>query len=147
MDYIETPPYMNKKDLEELVEIRLKEAKTLLDAKSYQGAYYLAGYSLECAIKVCIAKQVQQYDFPNLELAKNSYSHKLIDLLGVAGLKQKLTQKEKEDEDFQINWAVAKDWNEKARYESKVEEKKAIDLYDAITDGKSGILAWLKIFW
>lgn len=138
---------MNKNDLEELVDIRIKEAKALLDAENYQGAYYLAGYSLECAIKACIAKQVQQYDFPNLELAKNSYSHKLLDLLGVAGLKQKLGDKERLDANFQLNWAVAKDWNEKARYECKVEAQKAKDLYYAITDNHSGVLAWLKTFW
>jgi hypothetical protein len=138
---------MNKKDLEELVDIRIKEAKVLLDAESYQGAYYLAGYSLECAIKACIAKQVQQYDFPNLELAKHSYSHKLIDLLGVAGLKQKLSEKEQQDINFQLNWTVAKDWNEKARYESRIEEKKAKDLYEAITHNQSGVLVWLKTFW
>ncbi len=138
---------MNKNDLEELVDIRIREAKALLDAESYQGAYYLAGYSLECAIKACIAKQVQKYDFPNLELAKNSYSHKLMELLGVAGLKQKLNEKERSDADFQLNWAVAKDWSEKARYESRVEERKAKDLYKAITDDQSGILAWLKTYW
>lgn len=138
---------MNKNDLEELADIRVKEAKVLLDAENYQGAYYLAGYSLECAIKACIAKQVRQHDFPNLELAKNSYSHKLMDLLGVAGLKQKLNEKEGQDADFQLNWAVAKDWSEKARYENRVEEKKAKDLYEAITDDQSGILAWLKKYW
>lgn len=138
---------MNKNDLEILADIRIKEAKALLDANSFQGAYYLAGYSLECAIKACIAKQVKEYDFPNYELAKNSYSHKLLDLLGVAGLKQKLNEKERQDSNFQLNWAVAKDWNEKARYESSVEERKARDLYDAITNDQSGILAWLKTYW
>ena len=138
---------MNKNDLEELVQIRIKEAKTLLDAENYPGAYYLAGYSLECAIKACIAKQVQLYDFPNLELAKNSYSHKLAELLGVAGLKLKLSEQEKQDVNFQLNWAVAKDWNEKARYECRIEERKAKDLYDAITDNQSGVLTWLKTFW
>jgi hypothetical protein len=138
---------MNKKDLEKLADVRVNEAKTLLDAKNYQGAYYLAGYSLECAIKACIAKQVQRYDFPNLELAKNSYSHKLVDLLGVAGLKQKLDEKERKDDNFKLNWAVAKDWSEKARYECEVEETRAKDLYVAITHDESGILAWLKTFW
>ena len=136
-----------KNDLEKLVDIRINEAKVLLDQENYQGAYYLAGYSLECAIKACIAKQVQQHDFPNLELAKNSYSHKLADLLGVAGLKQKLNEQEHIDTNFQLNWAVAKDWSEKARYECEVEERKAKDLYDAITDNQSGILLWLKTFW
>lgn len=147
MNQNEANAYMNKTDLEELVNLRINEAKVLLDAESYPGAYYLAGYSLECAIKVCIAKQVREYDFPNLELAKNSYSHKLTDLLGVAGLKQKLAEKEQQDENFHLNWAVAKDWNEKARYESRVEERKAKDLYEAITHNQSGILAWLKTFW
>ena len=77
---------MNKSDLEKLVDIRVTESEVLLEYESFQGAYYLAGYALECAIKACIAKQVQQYDFPNKELAQKSHQHKLTDLLGVAGL-------------------------------------------------------------
>lgn len=138
---------MNKKDLEQLVNIRVQEAKVLLDAGKYQGAYYLAGYSLECAIKACIAKQVQQYDFPNKELAQKSHQHNLADLLGVAGLKQKLNEKEKQDLDFKLNWAVAKDWTVESRYECNIEENKAKDLYQAVTNEISGILAWLKTFW
>ncbi len=138
---------MNKDDLESLADIRVKEAKVLLDAEQYQGAYYLVGYALECAIKACIAKQIRQYDFPNRELANKCYSHNLAELIGVAGLKQKLTEKEREDENFQINWAVAKDWSEQARYENKIEERKAKDLYEAITNEYAGILVWLKTYW
>lgn len=138
---------MNKSDLEALVEIRVSEARVLLEFESYQGAYYLAGYALECAIKACIAKQVQQFDFPNKDLAQKSHQHKLTDLLGVAGLKQKLSEKEKADTDFQLNWAVAKDWTVDSRYERSVESTKANDLYQAVTNEDSGILAWLKTFW
>ena len=138
---------MNKSDLEKLVDIRVSEAKVLLEYENYQGAYYLAGYALECAIKACIAKQVQQYDFPSKELAQKSHQHKLTDLLGVAGLKQKLGEKERADVDFQLNWAVAKDWNVESRYECSIESSKANDLYRAITNENSGILAWLKTFW
>jgi hypothetical protein len=60
--------------------------------------------------KNSIAKQVQQYDFPNKKLAEDSYSHDLEKRLGVAGLKQFLSQKEKVDIDFIFNWTVAKDW-------------------------------------
>ena len=125
----------------------MQEAKALLDTKYFQGAYYLAGYSLECAIKACIAKQVREFDFPNKELAQKSHQHKLNDLLGVAGLKQKLVEKETEDLEFKLNWAVAKDWTVESRYESKIEESKARDLYQAVTNENSGILAWLKTFW
>jgi hypothetical protein len=138
---------MNKIDLEELVQIRINEAKILLEAHCYQGAYYLAGYSLECAIKVCIAKQVNQYDFPNLTLARQSYSHNLIDLLSAAGLKQKLDEIVKQNTNFQLNWAIAKDWNEQSRYERTINQKKANDLYEAITTNQSGVLPWLKTFW
>lgn len=138
---------MNKSDLETLVDIRVSEAKVLLESENYQGSYYLAGYALECAIKVCITKQVQQYDFPNKELAQKSHQHKLTDLLGVAGLKQKLSEKEQADLDFKLNWAVAKDWTVESRYECSIESSKANDLFQAVTDEKSGVLAWLKTFW
>ena len=138
---------MNKSDLEKLVEIRLLEAETLLKSGSFQGAYYLAGYSLECALKACIAKQVNQYDFPNKQLANQSHTHNLTELLGIAGLKQKLSEKEKVDTEFSINWAVAKDWSESSRYECNIEETRANDLFNAVTEINSGILAWLKTYW
>lgn len=138
---------MNKSDLEKLVEIRLLESETLLKSGSFQGAYYLVGYSLECALKACIAKQVNQYDFPNKQFANQSHTHNLTELLGVAGLKQKLSEKEKADTEFSINWAVAKDWSESSRYECNIEETRANDLFNAVTEINSGILAWLKTYW
>lgn len=138
---------MNKSDLEALVDIRISEAEILLEYESYEGAYYLVGYAIECAIKACIAKQVRQYDFPNKELAQKSHQHKLTDLLGVAGLKQKLSEKEQSDFNFQLNWAVVKDWTVESRYERSIESTKANDIYQAVTDENSGILAWLKTFW
>jgi HEPN domain-containing protein len=138
---------MNKTDLETLVDIRVSESQVLLESKNYQGAYYLAGYALECAIKACISKQVRQYDFPNKDLAQKSHQHKLTDLLGVAGLKQELKEKEQADLDFKLNWAVAKDWTVESRYECSIESSKAYDLFQAVTDENSGVLAWLKTFW
>jgi len=139
--------FMNKFDLEKLVDIRITESKVLLDSDNFHGAYYLAGYALECALKACIAKQVQAFDFPNKQLANASHTHKLSDLLGTAGLKQKLTSKEKEDQEFSLNWAVAKDWTEASRYDCTIEQTRALDLFNAVTDNESGILAWLKTYW
>lgn len=138
---------MNKVDLEKLVAIRLAEAETLLKTGNFPGAYYLVGYSLECALKACITKQVKQYDFPNKQLANQSHTHNLTELLGVAGLKQRLAEKEKQDPDFSLNWAVAKDWSESSRYECNIEETRANDLFKAVTEENSGILAWLKTYW
>ncbi len=138
---------MNKVDLEKLVEIRLKEANALLESRNFHGAYYLAGYSLECAIKVCIAKQVKENDFPNKQLATKSHTHNLSDLIGVAELKIKLQKNEREDDTFTINWATAKDWSESSRYDCNINERKAKDFIEAITNNESGVLIWLKKYW
>jgi hypothetical protein len=138
---------MNKSDLETLANIRISDAATLLAANQFDGAYYLAGYALECAFKACIAKKVNQFDFPNKKLAEDSYSHDLTKLVGVAGLKQELLQKEREDQEFALNWAVAKDWSEQARYDFNIGQTKANDLYRAITNDNNGVLLWLKTFW
>src|SRR5439155_18484686 len=55
---------MNRADFHKLTEIRMREAKVLLARKCYEGAYYLAGYAVECALKACIAKRTQAHDFP-----------------------------------------------------------------------------------
>ncbi|MGB7136749.1 MAG: HEPN domain-containing protein [Acidobacteriaceae bacterium] len=56
---------MNRKDLQSLANTRLREARVLFRAKEFSGAYYLAGYAVECALKACIAKQYRQHDFPD----------------------------------------------------------------------------------
>jgi HEPN domain-containing protein len=56
---------MNRGDFQELSIIRLQDAKILLDNKCYDGAYYLSGYVVECALKACIAKKTREHDFPN----------------------------------------------------------------------------------
>jgi hypothetical protein len=58
---------MNRADLQALADLRVKEATILLDANCFEGAYYLLGYAIECALKACIAKQIKQHDFPDLQ--------------------------------------------------------------------------------
>jgi hypothetical protein len=135
---------MNKTELENIAAIRIKEAEILLTAECYQGAYYLAGYALECTLKACIAKQVKEFDFPNKQLATDCYTHNLTKLLITAGLKQELAVQERQDQEFKLNWAVVNKWSEESRYEYSIEKQKAHDFFNAITDNKSGILPWLK---
>jgi HEPN domain-containing protein len=47
---------VNRNGLQDLSKVRLKEATALLNLRMYDGAYYLAGYAVECALKACIAK-------------------------------------------------------------------------------------------
>lgn len=48
---------MNRGELQELALIRLQDAKVLLDNHCFDGAFYLSGYTIECALKACIAKK------------------------------------------------------------------------------------------
>lgn len=135
---------MNKIELENLADIRIKEAEILLRSDCFHGAYYLSGYSLECALKACIAKQVREYDFPDKKLVNDSYSHNLKSLVSTAGLNQELFIQENQDKEFKLNWAVAVQWSEGSRYKLNITKQEAYDLFTAITDNKSGVMLWLK---
>jgi AbiV family abortive infection protein len=138
---------VNRTDLQTLTETRLREAKVLLDAGEYSGAYYLCGYVVECAIKACIAKRTTEHDFPDKKRVEQSYSHDISNkLLAAAGLQQELESHIDEDADFAANWAVVKDWTEESRYEIH-DQRKAGDFYTAVADATHGVLAWLKTVW
>jgi HEPN domain-containing protein len=139
---------MNRTDLQNLTDLRIREAKILLDGGSYPGAFYLAGYAIECALKACIAKETKQYDFPDKpEQVKQIYSHNLERLLSVAKLKDKLEDDIKSNKDLRAYWNSVVDWNEEKRYELGVQEAEARDLYKAIADPVNGVLQWLKKSW
>lgn len=138
---------MNRKDLQKISRIRLKEASTLLSSGHYAGAYYLAGYCIECAIKACIAKQTRRHEFPNKDLANKAWSHNLESLIGIAGLSQALKSDMKQNGTLELNWAVVKDWNESSRYDINVSASDAKDYYSACSARTDGILYWVKKRW
>src|SRR2546421_10186200 len=139
---------MNRADFQKLAELRIRDAKILLDSKQYEGAYYLAGYAVECALKACIARKTKRHDFPaNEKTVREYYTHELEKLVKGADLGAALKAKESSDVQFRLNWAVVKDWKEQARYETQIDEKRARDLYSAITNKHHGVLSWLKKYW
>jgi HEPN domain-containing protein len=138
---------MNRNDFQKLAILRLKEAEVLLKNKCYEGAYYLAGYSIECALKACIAKKTKRYEFPEQKKINNSYIHDLNKLIDVAELTQTLNDELKININFKNYWLFAKDWKETHRYENKIDKKYAEDIIKAIKDNNDGILKWLKKYW
>src|ERR1019366_8177579 len=96
---------MNRRDFQELSDRRIREAKVLFDAGEYSGAYYLAGYSIECALKACFAKGVKRFDFPDKNVQK-IFTHKLTDLVVLAGLKDELLSTEQTNSNFAARWAL-----------------------------------------
>ena len=138
---------MNKSDLETLSAVRLQEARCLLNNGLYQGAYYLCGYAIECALKACIAKTVLQYDFPNKKLAQDSHIHDLHKLMQVANLQIALKSAMAADRALEVSWSVIKDWSEQSRYDSSISRAMAEQFIEAAEDGNSGVLKWVRSHW
>lgn len=137
----------SRAEFQELAEVRLTEAKALLDVGKWDGAYYLAGYALELALKACIIKTLMATDaFPDKEFSKNCYTHAISKLVSLARLDAARTQSMLRDADLSTNWSVAKDWSEEKRYH-RIQESEAAALYHAVADSEHGVLAWIKTHW
>src|ERR1039458_10039243 len=84
-------------EFQELARVRLEEAKSLLDLGKWRGAYYLAGYAIELALKACIIKTLMATDaFPDKEFSKTVVNEqaesgkRLIQTLVAAGFEVRL---------------------------------------------------------
>ena len=137
---------MDRKDLQALSKIRAKEAKALLDAGLHDGAFYLAGYAVECALKACIAKKTERHEFPDKDRVNKSYTHSLVELIRLAELRDALDARTKSDPGFRDSWLIVVSWSEDSRYLRNTAEK-AQGLVNAVGNPKSGILSWLRHYW
>lgn len=91
---------MNRSEFQTLAKLRLQDAVVLSRAGRSEGAYYLFGLAVECALKACICRKTRRYDFPDWDLAKKSYEHDLLKLVKVAGLEAARLAMEKSDVQF-----------------------------------------------
>ena len=137
---------MNRTDFQQLAEERIRDAEALLSAGQWSGAYYLAGYAVECGLKACIAKLTNLHDFPNKELVSRCYSHNIEDLVQVAGMKVQRNVDAAANPALGTNWLTVKDWDEKARYQLWTEVH-ARTLFAAAADSANGVLQWIKARW
>ena len=139
---------MNRSDFQGLANLRVKEARVLLDNECFEGAYYLAGYAVECALKACIAKQTQAFDFPpDRNTVNRIYSHNLQVLLREANLDSEQEDKARTDPTFARYWKLLTEWSEEARYHTYISREKAEDIYASVTDEEHGVLTWLNRLW
>ena len=137
---------VDRKDLQELSKIRLKEATALLQLGLSDGAYYLAGYAVECAIKACIAKDTKRGEFPDKKRVDSSYTHNLRELIKVAGLEEARVRRIRTDIEFRTNWEIIDGWSEQSRYQRHSPES-AQTLLDAIVQRRYGVISWIKLQW
>lgn len=147
--------------IEELAWERLEEAKILLDNGKYNGAFYLAGYSVELMLKANICRRLA---VPNLfdtkdestnsqsgvnELRKVLKTHNLHFLILLSGLKDKLDNDRAGSKiKMKVNSLLFSNWSEQIRYKpcGSIDEggvKKLVDLLGD-SDPEKGFLAWIK---
>ena len=113
------------------------------------GAYYLAGYAVECGLKSCILAYLPSDPgiiFRDKKYSDKCWTHNLEDLVEYAGLEEELNKNFVSDPDFDQYWSSVRDWAEITRYRQSTEFD-ARRLFVAINDRSSGVLQWVKRHW
>jgi len=137
---------MTRTDFQRLTRLRLRDARTLLASGNSEGAYYLTGLAVECALKSAIARRTQRHDFPpEPRFVRDSvYVHDLNKLLAAAGLESTLNAAFASNAGLKTNWALVKDWKPESRY--LLSGLNGRDLYRAVA-GRNGVMQWLRQRW
>lgn len=139
---------MNRAHWQQLAEDRALEAKTLLDAGLWSGAYYLIGYAVECALKACVLLRVERSGviFEDKRFSERCWTHDLKELIKLAGLESECDNAISTDPSFELNLQAVITWDEASRYK-RWTEPEARDLYEAVSDASHGVLQWIKMYW
>jgi HEPN domain len=143
---------VNQADLRRMAEERIKDARALLRGKRWEFAYYVAGYSVECALKSCVLARMihTAWVFEEKWNARDCLTHNFDDLIQLAGLTNELNARRRASaasrDSFVSNWGTVVAWKPESRYASKTEAE-ARDLFAAITHNPDGVLRWLKNYW
>jgi hypothetical protein len=138
---------LNRDKLQALAENRIQEADVLLQARYWTGAYYLTGLGVECALKACLARAVQRYDFTDKSFINRAYTHKLEDLAKLdPEFWKDLDSESNADTKLAGNWNTVFEWNDENRYET-VDQMQAASLFAAATEPISGVMDWIKRRW
>ncbi len=139
---------MNRTELRQLSTQRIDEARALLAAKHWPGAYYLAGYALECALKACVLAYIERTGiiFEDKKYGEKCWTHDIEELVRLALLTVERDKAAGANLNLGQNWLTAKDWSETSRYRNSP-QLQAEELFSALTDNNDGILSWVKTYW
>lgn len=143
-------------DIWQLSEQRLTEARSLLSSGHSDGAFYLAGYAVELALKW---KVCQNFEIPNLFgadtpdifgvsiLKKSVHTHDLRVLMLYSGLWKKFDAGKSTNHTLYLaNSLLFGTWSEKCRYEKCgfTETDNVENLLTLLEDADQGLIEWIK---
>lgn len=131
---------------QQLAKLRLREAEALYNAGLYDGSVYLAGYSVELALKARICRLLGLQNYP-LELGQAFKIHNLEQLKKLAGLTRKVDPIR--NRRLFDNWSKAVVWDPEQRYEApgRYDVRAAKVILDSIREKPNGVLTWLSRRW
>ncbi len=101
---------MQKTEIEEIVQARLKDAEVLLNASRFDGSAYLCGYAIELGLKAKICETLRWNEYPSSGKYSTFKTHDLDVLLHLTGLEFKIKSQ------FLAEWSDVAQWNPEARY-------------------------------
>ena len=140
---------MTRADWQQLAEERAKDAQALLAVSQWSGAYYLAGYAVECGLKSCVLVRVvgaPELIFLDRRFSDKCWTHDLEDLVELADLAAVRGAAVAANATLNLNWQFVFAWSEQDRYRMKTEVQ-ARELVAAVTDPVNGVLSWIKGRW
>ncbi len=102
------------KDLRAISRERLRDARALLRAKRFDGAYYICGYAVELALKARSCRTLKWLDFPetpqDFKGLLSFKTHDLAMLLRLSGIAVRVREK------YMMEWSVVLEWRPEVRY-------------------------------
>lgn len=137
---------ISRDDLQALALGRLADAKLLLRRRRDSGAYYLAGYAVEFALKAVIAYRIERHVLPEPGFFREVYHHDLDRLVGAAKLRAELDAARRADARFDRNWAVVSEWSVESRYEL-IDHRRSTLMVRAVGAPSAGVLPWVQQYW
>jgi hypothetical protein len=139
---------VNRAVLRQLAEDRIQDAAALLAASRWSGAYYLAGYALECGLKACVLAHVENTGiiFIEKKYAEKCWTHDLELLVELANLQAAFATDLAVNPVLARNWGIARNWDETSRYQQKTQAQ-AQELFNAVANVPDGVLPWIRLRW
>lgn len=149
----------NTTEINDLAAQRLREAQILYENEMYDGAYYLAGYSVELKLK---GKICDRLGIPNLyddmdsitnsikgisDIRRSLKTHNLFTLLLFSGLKNKFDNEKAVNSEFaKASSLLFNAWDENVRYKpcGHIRDQDVKTLINLLSHS-NGLLRWIEL--
>lgn len=141
---------MNRRQLQEISETRLREARSLYNKRLYDGCVYLCGYAVEAALKARICRHLQLKEYLDTGDMKGVFlSHDFDRLLLLSGLKNRINLANTRGTALFTNWSLLTNWTPDMRYASvgTYDRQYAAALLLALEDSTDGFMVWIRRLW